>query len=117
MNVDTFFGPMVILQTVTPVEPLLQKVVHKMFYPTVVSLYGTLTFFTESILVNERFFSLCSNTSLLLRRTRVAYCYEAGEYSEVKMAFIEFKWTMNQRLGHKGRKSYTYKKNYEFNCI
>ncbi|XP_065218407.1 cholesterol 7-desaturase nvd [Planococcus citri] len=50
LNVETFIGPMIILQTVTPVEPLVQKVVHKMFYPFVTSLYGTLTFFTESIL-------------------------------------------------------------------
>lgn len=52
LNVETFIGPMIILQTVTPVEPLVQKVVHKMFYPLITSLYGTLTFFTETILVS-----------------------------------------------------------------
>ena len=55
MNVKTSFGPMIILQTVTPVEPLLQKVVHKIFYPFVMSLYGSMTFFTEKILVSYPF--------------------------------------------------------------
>lgn len=50
MNINTTVGPMIILQTVTPMEPFVQKVVHKMFYPLHMSLYGTITFFTERIL-------------------------------------------------------------------
>ncbi|XP_015600969.1 cholesterol 7-desaturase [Cephus cinctus] len=48
--VDTALGPMCILQTVTPVEPLLQRVTHLMFAPVLLAPYASLVFLGESIM-------------------------------------------------------------------
>ncbi|KAL1130138.1 hypothetical protein AAG570_013076 [Ranatra chinensis] len=49
----TSFGPMVLLQTVTPVEPLLQKIVHRIYCPPLLSLYASFALFAESIMIER----------------------------------------------------------------
>lgn len=47
LSIDTSFGPMCILQTVTPVEPMLQRVIHQIFSPPLLAPYANLLFFGE----------------------------------------------------------------------
>ena len=49
---DTTLGPIVILQSVTPVEPLLQKVVHRMYCPPLLTPYAKFVLFGECIMVS-----------------------------------------------------------------
>lgn len=53
MRMHTTIGPMVILQAVTPVEPMIQKVVHRFYCPIYLALYATLTLVAESIMVER----------------------------------------------------------------
>ncbi|KZC11276.1 hypothetical protein WN55_02367, partial [Dufourea novaeangliae] len=50
MMMDTFFGRLCILQTVTPMEPLLQKVVHVIYGPPLLSPYALLIFIGETLM-------------------------------------------------------------------
>lgn len=52
MYMDTTFGPIVILQSVTPVEPLVQKVVHRMYCPPLLMPYAKFVLFGECIMVS-----------------------------------------------------------------
>lgn len=45
-------GPIVMLQSVTPVEPLLQKVVHRMYCPPLLVMYARIILFGESVMVS-----------------------------------------------------------------
>lgn len=48
--VQSSMGPMCILQTVTPLEPLLQRVTHLMFAPALIAPLATLVLFGESVM-------------------------------------------------------------------
>ncbi|XP_025419278.1 cholesterol 7-desaturase isoform X2 [Sipha flava] len=50
LNFKTSFGPMKLVQTVTPVEPLIQKVVHRVYCPIYLSLYASILLFMESVM-------------------------------------------------------------------
>lgn len=47
------FGPMVILQTVTPIEPFVQKVVHTIYAPRYAACFAKFTFFGECVMVSR----------------------------------------------------------------
>ncbi|XP_034234039.1 cholesterol 7-desaturase isoform X2 [Thrips palmi] len=57
MSMETQFGPIIIVQSVTPVEPLLQKVIHRMYCPPLlvpyakIVLYGECVMFERDVLV------------------------------------------------------------------
>jgi hypothetical protein len=46
---------MKLVQTVTPVEPLIQKVVHRVYCPIYLSLYASILLFMESVMVRFDF--------------------------------------------------------------
>lgn len=48
--IDTSFGSMCILQTVTPIEPLLQRVTHQVFSPPLLTPYANLIFMAECVM-------------------------------------------------------------------
>ncbi|EZA57404.1 hypothetical protein DMN91_009120 [Ooceraea biroi] len=48
--IDTSFGSMYILQTVTPIEPLLQRVTHQIFSPALLAPYAKLIFLGECLM-------------------------------------------------------------------
>lgn len=48
--IDTSFGSMCILQTVTPIEPLLQRVTHQIFSPFLLAPYAKLIFLGECLM-------------------------------------------------------------------
>lgn len=48
--IDTSFGPMCILQTVTPIEPLMQRVTHQIFSPPLLAPYASLLFLGECLM-------------------------------------------------------------------
>ncbi|KAG7201069.1 hypothetical protein KM043_017613 [Ampulex compressa] len=48
--VNTALGPMCILQTVTPMEPLLQRVTHMIFSPPLLAPYASLVFLGECLM-------------------------------------------------------------------
>ncbi|XP_066598885.1 cholesterol 7-desaturase nvd-like [Prorops nasuta] len=50
LYLDTAFGPMLILQTVTPVKPLLQRVIHKIYAPPLIAPYASIVFLAECIM-------------------------------------------------------------------
>lgn len=50
MMIDTSLGPMCILQTVTPIEPLLQRVTHQIFSPPLLAPYANLIFLGECVM-------------------------------------------------------------------
>ncbi|KYN27757.1 hypothetical protein ALC57_02821 [Trachymyrmex cornetzi] len=50
LMINTSFGPMYILQTVTPVEPLLQRVIHQIFSPPLLAPYANLIFLGECLM-------------------------------------------------------------------
>ncbi|XP_025989744.1 cholesterol 7-desaturase nvd [Solenopsis invicta] len=50
LMIDTSFGPMCILQTVTPIEPLLQRVTHQIFSPPLLAPYANLIFLGECVM-------------------------------------------------------------------
>ncbi|XP_011869798.1 PREDICTED: cholesterol desaturase daf-36 [Vollenhovia emeryi] len=47
---NTSLGPMCILQTVTPIEPLLQRVTHQIFSPPLLAPYANLVFLGECVM-------------------------------------------------------------------
>ncbi|KAG8230503.1 hypothetical protein J437_LFUL010603, partial [Ladona fulva] len=51
LDIETMFGKLVILQTVTPVEPMLQRVVHRMYAPRfVLQPFASFVFLGETIM-------------------------------------------------------------------
>lgn len=50
LMLNTSFGPMCILQTVTPIEPLLQRVTHQIFSPPLLAPYANLIFLGENLM-------------------------------------------------------------------
>lgn len=46
---------MKLVQTVTPVEPLIQKVVHRVYCPLYLSLYASILLFMEAVMVRFYF--------------------------------------------------------------
>lgn len=50
LMINTSIGPMYILQTVTPVEPLLQRVTHQIFSPPLLAPYANLIFLGECVM-------------------------------------------------------------------
>uniref|UniRef100_A0A0K8SMI1 cholesterol 7-desaturase n=1 Tax=Lygus hesperus TaxID=30085 RepID=A0A0K8SMI1_LYGHE len=62
----TPLGRMVITQTVTPIEPMIQKVVHRVYAPWTMALYATLMIIGESIMV-ERDIMVWNNKKYLER--------------------------------------------------
>ncbi|KMQ96341.1 3-chlorobenzoate- -dioxygenase oxygenase subunit [Lasius niger] len=50
LSIDTSFGPMCILQTVTPIEPMLQRVTHQIFSPPLLAPYANLIFLGECVM-------------------------------------------------------------------
>lgn len=50
LMINTSFGPMCILQTVTPIEPLLQRVTHQIFSPPLLAPYANLVFLGECVM-------------------------------------------------------------------
>ncbi|KAF6198654.1 hypothetical protein GE061_008406 [Apolygus lucorum] len=57
-------GQMFVTQTVTPVEPMVQKVVHRVYAPLPLALYGTFIIIGESIMV-ERDIMIWNNKTYL----------------------------------------------------
>jgi len=55
LNFQTSFGPMKLVQVVTPVEPLIQKVVHRIYCPVYLSLYASIVLFMEAVMVRYSF--------------------------------------------------------------
>ncbi|KAE8740891.1 hypothetical protein FOCC_FOCC013604, partial [Frankliniella occidentalis] len=51
LNVQTSIGPIVIVQTVLPLEPLLQRVIHRMYCPWWIVPYARFIMLGESIMV------------------------------------------------------------------
>lgn len=59
MMIDTTLGPLAIIQVVTPIEPLLQRVVHRIFCPPILMLYAHITLIGEAIMVTiQEYFCL-----------------------------------------------------------
>ena len=52
MYMTTSLGTMIMLQTVTPVEPLLQKLVHRLYCPPLLSVFANFILYGESIMVS-----------------------------------------------------------------
>uniref|UniRef100_A0A2S2PDC9 cholesterol 7-desaturase n=1 Tax=Schizaphis graminum TaxID=13262 RepID=A0A2S2PDC9_SCHGA len=50
LNFKTSFGPIKLVQVVTPVEPLIQKVVHRIYCPIYLSLYASIVLFMEAVM-------------------------------------------------------------------
>ncbi|KAL0126352.1 hypothetical protein PUN28_005029 [Cardiocondyla obscurior] len=50
LMIDTWFGPICMLQTVTPVEPLLQRVTHQIFSPRLLAPYANIIFLSECMM-------------------------------------------------------------------
>ncbi|XP_032676575.1 cholesterol 7-desaturase [Odontomachus brunneus] len=50
LMINTSFGPLCILQTVTPLEPLLQRVTHQIFSPPSLAPYASLVFLGECLM-------------------------------------------------------------------
>lgn len=50
LMLNTSFGPICILQTVTPIEPLLQRVIHQIFSPPLLAPYANLIFLGECMM-------------------------------------------------------------------
>jgi len=55
LNFQTSFGPMKLVQVVTPVEPLIQKVVHRIYCPAYLSMYASIVLFMEAVMVRYDF--------------------------------------------------------------
>ncbi|XP_076666871.1 cholesterol 7-desaturase nvd isoform X1 [Andrena cerasifolii] len=47
---ETYLGPICIFQTVTPMEPLLQKVTHLVYSPPLIGPYASVMFFAECLM-------------------------------------------------------------------
>ncbi|XP_034937222.1 cholesterol 7-desaturase-like [Chelonus insularis] len=77
MNIKTSFGPICILQTVTPVEPLLQRVTHLVYSPffnsplTKIVFYGMENMFERDVLVWDHKIYL-KNPILVKEERRIA---------------------------------------------
>jgi cholesterol 7-desaturase len=52
---NTSFGPMICLQTVTPEEPLVQRVVHRFYGPRSIAWFAKFTLWGETIMVSLLF--------------------------------------------------------------
>lgn len=50
LMINTSFGSICILQTVTPIEPLLQRVIHQVFSPPLLAPYANLIFLGECMM-------------------------------------------------------------------
>nr|XP_018915694.1 PREDICTED: cholesterol 7-desaturase-like isoform X2 [Bemisia tabaci] len=53
LTMDTCLGRLVMLQTVTPVEPLVQKVIHRVYCPPTLLLYGHFVLSAECIMLER----------------------------------------------------------------
>lgn len=51
LHIQTSLGPMMVLQAVTPVEPLLQRIIHRVYCPPLLILYANLLLLGETIMV------------------------------------------------------------------
>lgn len=54
LHLDTWFGKLVILQTCCPVEPLMQKVVHRFYGPRGAGIYMKFAIYAESVMVSSK---------------------------------------------------------------
>jgi cholesterol 7-dehydrogenase len=52
LYLTTSLGAMIILQTVTPMEPLLQKLEHRIYCPPSLSLFANFILYGESVMVS-----------------------------------------------------------------
>ncbi|KAL0269794.1 UNVERIFIED_CONTAM: hypothetical protein PYX00_007405 [Menopon gallinae] len=50
LEMDTSWGPMLLLQMVTPVEPLLQRVIHRMYSPWQQTIFAKFTLYAELVM-------------------------------------------------------------------
>jgi cholesterol 7-dehydrogenase len=55
LYMTTSLGTMTLLQTVTPVEPLLQKLVHRLYCPPLLSLFANFILYGESVMVSIQY--------------------------------------------------------------
>lgn len=55
LMMNTSMGPFVVLQTVTPIEPLVQKVIHRFYAPRSMwnAIFQKFAILAESIMVSE----------------------------------------------------------------
>ncbi|KAJ9597610.1 hypothetical protein L9F63_011516, partial [Diploptera punctata] len=53
LYLNSSFGPITILQTVTPVEPLLQRLVHRIYCPPHLFFYANFVLYGESVMVER----------------------------------------------------------------
>lgn len=53
MSIDTTLGPLCIIQVVTPLEPLLQRVIHRIYCPPILMLYAQFTLIGEAIMIQR----------------------------------------------------------------
>lgn len=59
--ITSSFGRFVILQTVVPVEPLVQRVIHRFYLPKGLALFSKFTIWGESVMVGMEIFLLIEN--------------------------------------------------------
>jgi cholesterol 7-dehydrogenase len=66
LHMTTSLGTAIILQTLTPVEPLLQRVVHRIYCPPSLSLFSNFILYGESVMVRTVLYTckvnVCRNT-------------------------------------------------------
>ena len=79
LTLQTFFGPLCILQTVTPLEPLLQRVTHIMFSPQLIAPYAKIVLIGECLMF-ERDIAVWNHkkfekTPILVREDRTISAY------------------------------------------
>jgi cholesterol 7-dehydrogenase len=59
LYMTTSLGVIILLQTVTPVEPLLQKVEHRLYCPPSLALFANFILYGESVMVSTKLSPYC----------------------------------------------------------
>lgn len=77
--INTSLGPMCILQTVTPIEPLLQRVTHQVFSPLLLAPYANLIFLGECMMFERDImiwnYKKYERQPILVREDRAIFAY------------------------------------------
>jgi cholesterol 7-dehydrogenase len=63
LYLTTSLGVVIILQTVTPVEPLLQKVEHRIYCPPSLALFANFILYGESVMVSTKLSQYCMHAN------------------------------------------------------
>jgi hypothetical protein len=73
LYLSTSLGTVTILQTVTPVEPLLQRVEHRIYCHPLLSLFARFLLYGESIMVSTKFLQNCLHVNYLSLEMHMPY--------------------------------------------